>query len=616
MLKNKGFLILITVIMLVVTSYLLSFQTASIGEFPLEVAVVSNEETVNIKAWENETGDWFFFLPAYADLDKSTIRLNSYSDVLVDGEIIVDGMNCAGFQINVPQEVSYVLRGKTYISYLTFVQSADVATMYIETQSGNMDFIHEKKGNEESGTVLVYTVEGKLDFTGNVESIKGRGNYSWLNYEKKPYSLKFTEQTSLLGMGISHKWVLLANAGDPSNIRNKFIYDFADSAGLMYSPDSRWVDLYLNGDYTGLYLLTERNEVTENRIDIRGDNSFLISQEIESKLAAQNIPYISTNANLSLRIHYPQAVDDSAASFITAIMQSVENAIISKTGMDTATGKTWSQLIDTDSWVKKYLVEEVFGNGDAGSNSQFFYYDASDQTGKVYAGPVWDYDRTMGNPVAWQLVSSNVFYANRLHVNSSYDTPWLFYLSQKEPFSQAVAEQYEAIFLPLLDYYLTEKIYNYAEIICQAAEMNQLRWGYVEETFEESVENIVQYMYDRITFLNKVWLEEKPYHRILADQSFGSNYTNYIVFSGETLTSLPVFEDTDTSIFCGWYYSETNEPFDITKPITEDTEVYARWETKQSQRLGQIGKLIPLGVLAVMGFWVLTIDIRRMRKNR
>lgn len=614
MIKNKELLVIYTLILFVLAVLLLKFQTDLVEVLPLEIVFETNEDTITINLWSNENGDYFFFLPGCVKFEECILKYKISSNVALNGEIIRDGMDCSGFYLNVPYEITFTYWGKVHSSHINFVQSSNVATMFIGTKSGNMDYIHAKKGNEEAGSIRVYTENGELSFDGYLESIKGRGNYTWLNYEKKPYSLKLSEEAELLEMKASQRWVLLANAGDPTNMRNKLVYDFAENVGLMYSPHSTWVDLYLNGNYAGLYLLSERNEVTENRIAIQGDGSFLISQEVGSKLDAQNIPYTLTNTNQALRVHYPQPVSNAVIDSIQKTMQSVENAIISETGVDVLTGKHWSELIDIDSWAKKYLIEEVFGNGDAGSISQFFYYDASDSTGKVYAGPVWDYDRTMGNPVAWQLLSYNVFYANRLCVNPTHDTPWLFSLCQKEEFLNAVTEQYQTVFLPQLEDLFAERIYSYAELIEEAAENNRIRWGNGEECFTKSVNDVVHYMHDRIVFLNKVWVEKKMYHRVLADQSFGSNYANYILFEGERLESLPTFEDNDTSTFCGWYYKDTNEPFDASKAITEDTEIYAKWQEKPSKKVDQNIKLVPLGVIAMLGLGLLASDIWKSQR--
>lgn len=80
------------------------------------------------------------------------------------------------------------------------------------------------------------------------------------------------------------------------------------------------------------------------------------------------------------------------------------------------------------------------------------------------------------------------------------------------------------------------------------------------------------------------------------------------------MISLPQLEDTEYYTFEGWYYSNTDEPFDETAPITEDTQIYAKWEDAPAKRVRQIMKLIPLGVIAVIGFGLLTVEISRIRR--
>ncbi len=201
-------------------------------------------------------------------------------------------------------------------------------------------------------------------------------------------------------------------------------------------PDSRWVDLYLNGEYAGLYQLSERNEVHSERVDIGQENSFLVSLELESRLEAQNYPYVLTRENQALRVHYPENPTKTELTRIESCLQSVENAILSEDGIDPETGKHWTELIDLDSWVRKYLIEEVFGNGNAGAISQYFYLDGTEESGKLYAGPGWDYDVTMGSSAAWYLKELQTFFANRLHLRQGQDNPWLYFLYRWEPFYQ------------------------------------------------------------------------------------------------------------------------------------------------------------------------------------
>ena len=97
--------------------------------------------------------------------------------------------------------------------------------------------------------------------------VKGRGNYTW-TLAKKPYQIKLDGSKPVLGMGSAKTWILLANYADMSLMRNKLAYDLGASLGLHGSPDSRWVDLRINGQYRGNYLITEKVEVKKNRVEL------------------------------------------------------------------------------------------------------------------------------------------------------------------------------------------------------------------------------------------------------------------------------------------------------------------------------------------------------------
>ena len=295
---------------------------------------------------------------------------------------------------------------------------------------------------------------------------------------------------------------------------------------------------------------------------------------------------------------------------------------MSENGIDPVTGKSWVEIIDLDSWVKKYLVEEVFANGDAGSISQFFYVDGNDLSGKVYAGPVWDYDRSMGNSVAWQLLRPQTFYANRIHVSPGYDTPWLYALCQNVQFFEQVKNVYINEMVPMLKELLQNDINIYRRQIEQAAKVNQIRWQTDDREFAEEIELLVQYMNDRIEFLDAVWIEEREYHRILVDHALGGNYANCIVFDGELLTGLTEYEDTKYADYIGWYYVDSDKPFDATKPIMQDTEIYVKWEMKsmesyygnvQKSWWDKVYRLFPFGLFGVVFVILFCVDIKRCR---
>lgn len=157
-------------------------------------------------------------------------------------------------------------------------------------------------------------------------------------------------------MGKAKKWILLANAYDSSHLRNKIVLDASAAVGPPYTPECRWVDLYLNGEYAGLYLLTERNEVDSQRVDIAGNGSFLVSKDWETRFISRKRTYFTTDSHAALRILY----SDISTEELKSTWQSAENAILAEDGIDPVTGKSWQELIDMDSWVRRFLIEEVF----------------------------------------------------------------------------------------------------------------------------------------------------------------------------------------------------------------------------------------------------------------
>lgn len=612
---QKKIIYFLTVILIGIVCVCAIADAKTSYDMPFHAEILSDGRTESVRLFE-DNGDYYLFLPGYAKLKKTKICLDTLVPVFLNGEVVSDGMDCGDLCAGETYELTYTAWGRDNSRTFTILKSENIASMYIDTSSGTMDYIHEKKGNKESGTIRVYEATGEESYAGELAFIKGRGNYTWTEYEKKPYSLKLEESADLLGLGMAQKWILLANAGDPGYIRNKIAYTFAQDLDMAYTSDSSWVDLYLNGEYAGLYQLTERNEVHTQRVNIAQNGSFLISMELEERLQSQNYPYVLTDAEQAFRVHYPLEPEKEELEVIGNHIQTLENAILSDDGIDPVTGKAWTELIDLNSWVKKYLIEEIFGNGDAGAISQYFYLDADDSTGKIYAGPVWDYDRTMGNSVAWHLQNPQTFFANRLHVEQGLDTPWLYSLYRIDIFYEQICKVYQEECLPLLNELLTTEIWNDAEEISSAVQMDEIRWQISDANLISEVEHISSYMSQRVEFLNRIWIEKAPYCEVQADQGFGSHYAHYVVFPGETLPELPQFEDSVYSQFVGWYYVDTDEPVDMTRPVTEDMEIYAKWVDSPSKWIGRVLKLLPLGIIGAMGIVLLCIDCRRGRKSR
>ena len=270
------------------------------GDDPsLEISSGSSKE--KITCWQSDSGESYFFLPSYGELDEARFRVSGKGTLALDGTVLTDGMSCGGLVLDKPYNLTNGAGDS--MGSVTFVRSGNVAAIYLDVASGSMDYIHEDLDHSESGRIRVYKADGSPDYSGRVKSIGGRGQSTW-GAAKKPYSMTLSDRADLLGMGKAKKWILLANAYDSSHLRNKIVLDASAAVGPPYTPECRWVDLYLNGEYAGLYLLTERNEVDPERVDIAGDGSFLVSKDWETRFISRKRTYFTSDSHAALRILY------------------------------------------------------------------------------------------------------------------------------------------------------------------------------------------------------------------------------------------------------------------------------------------------------------------------
>ena len=422
--------------------------------------------------------------------------------------------------------------------------------------------------------------------------------------------MTLSDRADLLGMGKAKKWILLANAYDSSHLRNKIVLDASAAVGPPYTPECRWVDLYLNGEYAGLYLLTERNEVDPERVDIAGDGSFLVSKDWETRFISRKRTYFTTDSHAALRILY----SDISTEELKSTWQSAENAILAEDGIDPVTGKSWQELIDMDSWVRRFLIEEVFANVDAGVRSQAFFRDGAD--GKICAGPVWDYDLALGNRYAWPKPSANMAFAS---IEGIWGSEWYAKLYLKEVFYSRLTSVYETEFRPLLDYIVGEQIDRYAEEISAAAAMNRLRWGTGDAALEAKWMKL--YLSERVEFLDSLWLKNEHYCKVTVFLEDGVRL-RYYVCPGEVMPELRDYISTPFVTYDGWYNKKTEEPFDLSQPIWEDTDIYLKYtqnqqaaEEEYATEEASILRYAPLAAFMVLGVLIVAVDIYRSRKE-
>lgn len=606
--RNTRFILCIFTLVLTVLVSVLCFYQYQLQNIQINQAEVSLSFLVNgverVKPWEHTRGEFYVFLPSGADLSDTVFLLEDGTAISMGERQMKNGMSCDGIVMGQTYDFCCENSDANYEGVITFLKSESIPSLHIDVRSGSMDYIHMEKGNEENGTIRLYDADGIPSYSGAM-SMKGRGNSSW-GADKKPYNITLTEEADLLEMGKAGNWVLLSEGYNPTAIRNKIVYDFARRAGLKYSPECKWIDLYLNGEYVGLYELSEKNEIHPERVDISQENGgFLVSLEYESRLKEQKYPYVLTDAGQALRVR-SKTVDLNS---IQQRWQTVENAILSEDGTDHFTGKHWRDLIDLDSWARKYLIEEIFGNLDAGSLSQFFYVDGNDPEGKIYAGPVWDYDFSMGGEDIWLKPYTDYFVMNRAYVNGEVFTPWFPALYRQEEFLSRVKELYIQEFMPMLQEMTDTVIRTEWEKVQTAAMMDSVRWDAEWSAVLQEPVYIHDFLRKRTEFLSDLWINEAVYHTVYADPGRYGIYGCFAVRDGDALPALPTAEDLGG---LDWCLEDSDIPVDLSQAVYEDMYIYMK---KPVTNLPVIHLMPLLAVIAFLG-GAAGVSIYRDKKNR
>jgi spore coat protein CotH/subtilisin-like proprotein convertase family protein len=253
----------------------------------------------------------------------------------------------------------------------------------------------------------------KNNYNGKV-AINVRGS-STKNFEKKSYSFETQDAVgdptpnSILGMPSETDWVLNASYLDKTFLRNALAFDLSRSMG-HYSSRYKFVEVVENNEYRGMYLLCERPKHNINRINIQKMNAnddvfpdytggyiFKIDRPEEAGWYSQ-LPGLSSNGGkFYFQYVYPKDIEITASqkSYIQGYMNGFETMMNSTTYADPVNG--YPKYIDVTSFVDLFIINELSKNVDGYRLSTYMYKDNIDQGGKMFTGPVWDYDIAFHN---------------------------------------------------------------------------------------------------------------------------------------------------------------------------------------------------------------------------
>lgn len=239
----------------------------------------------------------------------------------------------------------------------------------------------------------------KQDVTKASMQIKGHGNSTWALFPKKSYKIKLDKKAAMLGMGSAKDWILLANYNDKTLMRNKLALDLGRRIKADFSPESRFVEVVLNGKYWGNYLLTTAVEINANRVNINEMTSADVAPNITGGFLLEEDSRLNATINWKTKLSIPLTVKDpdeltpDQVTYIKNYMQATEDALYADNWKDPVNG--YAKYIDPDSFMRWYAVNETLKNQDSWDFSSIYYY--KDKNGKLGMGPVWDFDISMGN---------------------------------------------------------------------------------------------------------------------------------------------------------------------------------------------------------------------------
>lgn len=337
--------------------------------------------------------------------------------------------------------------------------------------------------------------------------IRLRGN-STMSFPKKPYRIKFDKKQGLFGWEKNKSWVLLALYQDFSNIKDYAAFSIANAingvgnGGSAFVSHAKHVELYMNGEYQGIYLLCDQIQENSGRVDVEQDFTaedvevpFLVElDEYAQYEGVENVDWfkIFTNTNYTayFNIKYPEADQ----RFTQAQYDYIHNYILTVDGLCRNPNVTKAQLeqyVDLPSFIDYFLAQEIMGQEEINKKS---VYMSKKPGGKLVMGPVWDFDWSAGGCMSYggqhKSYEGGIFSGNN----------WFGALLKVEWFNKAVENRVEEIRDAVASTVNTLKAYK--STIAKASNRNSAKWHFDNGNtklpyFNEYYDTVLQYISER-----------------------------------------------------------------------------------------------------------------------
>lgn len=445
-----------------------------------------------------------------------------------------------------------------------------------DPENRGREYIEDCEGHSRKakGSIGIVDVEGNVDYTGELREIRGRGNSTW-GHLKKPYQIKLEEKNDLLKTGdpaeANRTWVLLADATDTTLLHNRIALDLGLELGMEETSHSESVDLYYDGDYRGTYLLTEKVQINEGRIDVpdyeklikewnqsvgqkdlsqlsvaeatnRFGNRYTYieglqtvgepnvgSYQIEAERGIDERCYFClTDDEMRYSIKSPEYASREMVEFISERLQEAQQTV-KNGGVNPQTGRTLEEDFNVDTFACMALLTEFTYNVDAFSYASTWFVLPAGET-RFESGPLWDADLSMH-----YLLDEGNAQGVGLKDRGLQGHSWLIDFYGCESFVRAMQRIYQEELYPLIQNVLLgeqqgtylKSLSTYVEETEASAKMNGKIWNTAREgrflygdTYEEEIALLRQFLEERSRWLYQVLIEEEPLSVETLDLSF------------------------------------------------------------------------------------------------
>ena len=380
--------------------------------------------------------------------------------------------------------------------------SGTLPVLYIQTENNapitsKEDYINATYYLDNKGLSDYQSIGSKAQPL-NME-IRGRGNYTWRDFDKKPYRIKLADKQPLLGMTKSKHFALLAHADDSKGfMRNTIGFQLSKLIGMTWTPTAKPLEVVLNGDYIGLYFLTETIRVDKDRVNIveqedEATDPMAITGGwlVEIDNYREDPQVIITegdryNTETAFTYKTPEVLSSAQEQFLKEEMERINTLVYGDKNSD----ELWKYL-DMEALARFYIVQELTDNYESFHGSCYLYREMGEGE-KWYFGPVWDFGSAFNRDKSQYIFEGDVWHNH-----------WIPEICKFPAFNTCLKtlwnDFYNGDFNQIYDYIVHQK-----DLIASAVQADYQRWpDYGNNDFSNRVTKVTNRLRSYAQWLNE-----------------------------------------------------------------------------------------------------------------